>query len=239
MVMIRDCYCAICASSLLDIQVGSKSEKGQRVRSKVLRNRGRQRLGLEPGEPVSESDDDNVDKYDDEHSDQLRASYDPHILEGHDTCWITEVLLVANDPRKRRAPRPFLCGLAGLDYGGFGLCRGTYDEWKYDTDDYECEKLPLWAFDDVENGESAGLGNFPCHVPCLKMLAKAITGTEDFHQLDIYPLHRAIASLYRVGEVALDVDYGDKAPLDQKWKSYPGEEVRRIRLPALGFPGRI
>jgi hypothetical protein len=237
MIMIRDCYCAICASCILDFEVGSKSEKGQRVRSKVLRNR--RRRGPEPEEPVSESDDDNVDKYDSEHSDKLRASYDPNILEGHDTSWITEVLLVANDHRKRQAPRTFLCGLARLEYGGFGLCRGTYDEWKYDTDDYECEKLPLWAFDDVENGESAGLGNFPCHVPCLKMLAKAIAVTEDFHQLEVYPLHRAMARLYRNGGLSLDVDYGDKAPLDKKWKSYPGEEVRRIWLSAFKFSGQI
>jgi hypothetical protein len=33
--------------------------------------------------------------------------------------------------------------MARLEHGGFALCRGTYDEWKYGTEDYECEKLYL------------------------------------------------------------------------------------------------
>jgi hypothetical protein len=231
MVIVQDYYCAICGSCAHVFQVGSKSEKAQRVRSKVLRNRRRRRS--EPEEHVFEPDNDDSDGYDDEHSRRLKASYDPQILEGHDASWVPELLLVANDPRKRRAPRTFLCGMARLEHGGFALCRGTYDEWKYGTEDYECEKLYLWGFDGVYNGESAGLGNFPCHIPCLKMLARAITGTEDFHQMDVYPLHRAMAHLYRSGEYALDVDYGDRSKLGTSWESHHGEEVRRKRLSAF------
>jgi hypothetical protein len=123
MVIVQDYYCAICGSCAHVFQVGSKSEKAQRVRSKVLRNRRRRRS--EPEEHVFEPDNDDSDGYDDEHSRRLKASYDPQILEGHDASWVPELLLVANDPRKRRAPRTFLCGMARLEHGGFALCRGT------------------------------------------------------------------------------------------------------------------
>jgi hypothetical protein len=209
------------------------SEKAQRVRSKVLRNR--RRRTPEPEEPDSESDEDDDDICGDEHRYSLSLSYDPQMIEGHDTSWITELLLVANDPRKKRAPRTFLCGIAEIEHGGFGMCRGTFDEEKYGTEDYDCEKLPLWTYDSAYNGWSDGLGNFPCHIPCLKLLARAITGTEDFHQLDIYPLHRAMAHLSRDGGRALNLDYGDKTDLDQYWDSYPGEEVRRTCLSVFGF----
>jgi hypothetical protein len=226
--MTHDSYCAICASCIEHFDVGSKSEKGQRVRSKVLRNR--RRRASEPEESVSESDEDDDDLCEDEHSYKLSLSYDPDILEGHDTSWTEEILLVANDPRKRRAPRTFLCGLAIMEHGGFGMCRGTYDEHLYGTEDYGCQKLPLWQDDGYANGWSAGLGNFPCHVPCLKMLARAITGNEDFHQLDIYSLHRAMVRLNRGGGGTLNVDYGDKSEAGQTWESHPGEEVRRTWL---------
>lgn len=114
------------------------------------------------------------------------------------------------------------------------MCRGTYDEHLYGTEDYDCQKLPLWQDDGYTNGWSAGPGNFPCHVPCLKMLARAITGSEDFHQLDIYSLHREMARLNRDGGRALNLDYGDTSELDQTWESHPGEEVRKKWLPAIG-----
>jgi hypothetical protein len=202
--MTCDYYCAICASCIEYFQVGSKSEKGQRVRSKTLRNRRRQ--SPEPEETVFESDEDDDDLCEKEHSWRLRLSYDPQILEGHDTSWITELLLVANDPRKRRAPRTFLCGEVAVEHGGFGMCRGTWDGQKYGTEDYDAEKLPVWQCDDYANGSSAGLGNFPCHIPCLKILARVITGTEDFHQLDIYALHRAMAHLHEGSPRALNID---------------------------------
>ena len=235
--MTHDSYCAICASCIEHFDVESKSEKGQRVRSKVLRNR--RRRASEPEESVSESDEDDDDLCEDEHSYQLRLRCDPQILEGHDTSWTTEVLLVANDPRKRRAPRTFLCGLAMMERGGWGMCEGTYDEQKYGTEDYDCEKLPLWHNDANVNGWSAGLGNFPCHVPCLQVLARVITGSKDFHQLDIYALHRAMARLNRDGGRALNLDYGDKAELDQYWESLPGEEVRRTFVSALELYGLL
>lgn len=92
---------------------------------------------------------------------------------------------------------------------------------------------------DDYNGGSAGLGTYPCHVTCLKMLARAIVGTEGFHQLDIYSAHRAMHGLSKLGGCALNVDYGDKAPLDQFWESYPGEEVRGTWLSAVGLSALI
>jgi hypothetical protein len=226
--MTCDCYCTICASCIEYFQVGSRSEKGQRVRSKTLRNRRRQ--SPEPEERVSDSDEDDDDICEEEHSWRLRLSYDPQILEGHDTSWITELLLVANDRRKRRAPRTFLCGIARMEPGGFQMCQGTYNGGeKYGADHYDCEKLPLWDFDDKS------LGNYACHIPCLKMLARVITGTEDFRQLDIYALHRAMAHLHEGGGRALNIDYGDKSELDQNWESHPGEEVQRISSSASRF----
>jgi hypothetical protein len=230
--MTSDCYCAICGSCIGNFEVGSKSEKGQRVRSKVLRNR--RRRGSEPQESISEPDDDSYNNRDEE-SHTLSGQYDPQVLEGHDTSWITELLLVANDPRKRRPPRTFICGTARDTGFGWGMCSGTQNAWKYGVEDYECDRLPLWYWDESYNGESAGLGNYPCHVPCLKMLARAIVGTEDFHQLNVYPLHRAMARLYRDQGRALDVDYGIE--LDQYWQSHPGEEVRRRCLSALRSSG--
>ena len=228
--MPSDCYCAICGSCTDQFQVGTRSEKALRVRSKVLRNRLRPRS--EPNEPVSESDDDRSERlYDEEHSYHLSHSYDPQILEGHDTSWITELLLVANDGRKRRAPRTFLCGIATMEPGGFNTCEGTYNGGeKYGAEHYDCEKLPLWRFSD----ERASLGNYPCHIPCFKMLVRAITSSEDFRQLDIYPLHRAMVHLARYGVGrGLDVDYGDKSGLDQYWESFPGEEVRKMWVSAI------
>jgi len=196
------------------------SEKAQRVRSKVLKNR-RRRQRREPEEPIERlSEPDDI--RDAEHTFTLSRSYDPQIREGHDTSWITDLLLVAHDPRKRRAPRKFLCGIATIEPRGFNMCQGTYNGGeKYGAEHYNCEKLPLWDFDDVS------LGNYPCHIPCLKMLVRAITGSEDIRQLDIYPLHQAMFCLKRGGPRALRVDYGDKSALDQYWESYPGEEAGR------------
>ena len=139
--MTSDCYCAICGSCIGNFEVGSKSEKGQRVRSKVLRNR--RRRGAEPQESISEPDDDSYNNRDEE-SHTLSGQYDPQVLEGHDTSWITELLLVANDPRKRRPPRTFICGTARDTGFGWGTCSGTQDAWKYGVEDYECDRLPLW-----------------------------------------------------------------------------------------------
>lgn len=224
-----DCYCAVCGACIREFRVGSNSDKGQRVRGKVLRNRAhaatRQAQGSPPDESVSESDE-GSDICNDEHSWTLRRAYDPLVLKGHDTSWVTELVLVANDPRKRRAPRTFLCGTARFDDNG--MCQGTYGGDKYGIADYDCEKIPLYDFDALFNEENGGPGTYPCHVPCLKILARAITGAMDFHQLDPYVLHRALHRLCGIELQALKLDYGDMSGRDQSWESYPGEEVRGL-----------
>lgn len=79
-----DSCCAVCAGCINRFQIGSSSEKAQRVRDKVLKR-----------EYNSESDDGNVDE--DELSYTLSRSYDTQVLEGHDITWTTERLLVTND----------------------------------------------------------------------------------------------------------------------------------------------
>lgn len=65
--------------------------------------------------------------------------------------------------------------------------------------DYDCERLPLYDYDELFDGENHGLGTYPCHIPCLRILARAITGTTmDFLQLDPYVLHRSMHSLDKI-----------------------------------------
>jgi hypothetical protein len=134
------------------------SEKAQRVRSTVLRNRRRRTPELE--EPDSESDEDDDDICGDEHRYSLSLSYDPQMIEGHDTSWITELLLVANDPRKKRAPRTFLCGIAEIEHGGFGMCRGTFDEEKYEPKTMIAKSCPYGPMIQHTTGGATALGTF-------------------------------------------------------------------------------
>jgi hypothetical protein len=180
---------------------------------------------MSPNERVSDSDE-GSDLCDDEHSWNISNSYDPDILEGHDTSWIPELLLVANDPRKKRAPRTFLCGPA--HYDDVGWCDGTYGGGQYGVGGYDCRKLPLYDCDSFRGCGPWAPGSYPCHVPCLEMLARAITDTMEYRQLDRYVLHQAMYSLCEGSYDSLRVDYGDVSGRDQFWVSYPGEEVREI-----------
>lgn len=67
----------------------------------------------------------------------------------------------------------------------------------------------------------------------MKILARAITGSMDFLQLDPYVLHRTMHNLSRTSYQALEIDYGEITGRDTFWKSHPGEEVRRTWLLAL------
>lgn len=237
-----DCFCAICGACIRAFAIGSRSAKAKRVRGIVLRNahRKRARTRLEmlelprersesPFEEISESDFASA-RDGDEGPFDYANSYDPEVLEGHDTSWIPEVLLIANDPHRKRTPRTFICGPAHFDDNGY--CLNTFGQGEqFDVMDYDCARLPLYDYDELFHEENYGLGTYPCHVPCLKMLARAITGTTmDFHQLDPYVLHRSMHSIFYRNTCGSNFDYGEIEGSDQFWESYPGEEVRGYKM---------
>lgn len=233
-----DCYCAICGSCIREFAIGSRSAKAQRVRAIALRNGYRERAikhldiseqcRIHRESPLEDIDETDPALFitDNEHNWRIEHSYDPEVLEGHDTSWIPEVLLIANDLHRKRTPRTFICGPAHFDDNGYCLNTSHQGE-QFDVMDYDCARLPLYDYDELFHKENYGLGTYPCHVPCLKMLARAITGTTmDFHQLDPYVLHRSMHSLFYRSSCGSNFDYGEIEGSDQFWESYPGEEVR-------------
>lgn len=165
-----DTYCAICGVCNRKFTIESNTDKTRRVRSKVIRNRRRQRLdnatrgarNASPDEMISGSDE-GFDLRDEEHSSNLSTTYDPQVLEGHDTSWITKLLLVASDPYKAQSPAVFLCGPVKID-ANIGLCNETEGGEQYGVGHYDCAELILYCEAWTWNHGNSNLGTYPCHV---------------------------------------------------------------------------
>ncbi|KAM0715763.1 hypothetical protein Q7P37_008277 [Cladosporium fusiforme] len=224
------CYCAICGASITEIDIGSRSDKAQRIRKRVVINGHRRRARETSSEARRESyieseSDDGSDICAAEHSYTIKHAYDPEVIDGHETSWITEFLLVANDPRKKEAPRTFFCGPAR--YGDYNFCDGPNGPPLFPHYDYD--ELPLYRAEAYWDYEDPRLGSFPCHVKCLKILSKVVTGAFEIELLDPYVLHQAMLSF--TDECTfnmLNIGYGDISGADQDWECYPGEEFSVI-----------
>lgn len=215
-----DCFCAICGGCIRAFETGSSSEKAKRLRREILRNGHERRAQENPPKYAkgieSESDDGSDINDASRHSYAIEHAYDPEALEGHHTSWITDLVLIASVPEKEDFPRIFFCGLARYD--DVGLCDSSPGKPQLFEHHWEHDKLDLY---DSYYGRDA---TFPCHLHCLQILARAITGSLDVEQLDPYVLHEAMTDI-GIGYDRLKLDYGDIPDADQFWESYPGYEV--------------
>lgn len=203
-----DCFCAICGGCIRAFKTGSSSDEAKRIRREILENGHDRRSQKSPPQYAKG----NASR----HSYAIEQAYDPEALEGHDTSWITDLVIIANAGAKEDMPRTFFCGLA--KYDDEGVCHSFPDKPQLFQQSWEHDELQL--YDTFPNRDIS----FPCHLHCLQILARAVTGSLDVEQLDPYVLYEAMTEI-GIEDCRLKLDYGDISEPSCLWESYPGEEV--------------
>ncbi|SPO01668.1 uncharacterized protein DNG_04341 [Cephalotrichum gorgonifer] len=208
-----ECYCAGCGGSLTGfrIQVGSSAPSALARRRKIVRSKCEAPIRDATPDSDSDSDEEDSDEEDDWNEDDEDQSYDPSLVDDMSVQWLNDLRCLGYNSEIPGIRKAFITGEAEYDDNdAIFVSMGNDPNQPVNVESYfsrDSEHTPV----------------FPFHNMCLGVLARTLTGSSNFRELNHDVLYAALSS-FVTGFREWTPDYGGIAGPGQSWESIPGEE---------------